>query len=158
MSSRVIPTIDSEHAARCELARRPPASPRVLVVDDDADLRALIALSLEHEGCRVTEATSASEAIDRARAALRGVPGAGIDVMITDVRMPGIDGMSLVKLLRDADFSIPIIILSGLADPLLREEAAAYGARVMDKPVGLRDLREAVALALARPSSAGSTC
>jgi PAS domain S-box-containing protein len=67
----------------------------ILVVDDEADARAVVAETLRLEGARVTIGDSARAALDHLRA-----PGAKFDVMVTDIGMPEEDGYSLVRKLR----------------------------------------------------------
>lgn len=64
----------------------------VLVVDDEAESRQLIRIALELDGCRVLEATGGMDAIRKAR---RAAP----DVIVTDLRMPGLSGIETARLL-----------------------------------------------------------
>src|SRR5215218_258990 len=70
---------------------------RVLVVDDDPDLRALVSIRLQKEGHRVVGADSAAEAL--AFVAQRGAP----DVAVLDVTMPGMTGLELLPAMRALD-------------------------------------------------------
>jgi CheY-like chemotaxis protein len=97
-----LPTIeDAEHAGERKPKR--PLEPRpehltglsILVVDDEADARAVVAETLRLEGARVTVGDSVQAALAHLRA-----PGAKFDVMVTDIGMPEEDGYSLCRKLR----------------------------------------------------------
>jgi len=130
----------------CE--RRERGRALIIVADDDELLRELIAAALERDGYDVHRAACASHVIDLIHAARRG--GGRVDLVLTDLCMPGIDGLSLLKLLRDADVGAEVIVMTAFADASVREEAGAYGAALVDKPILLATLRGAVEAALRR--------
>jgi CheY-like chemotaxis protein len=138
---------------------RPAASPtvsvrldhvRVLVVDDDEDARGLLNEIFAGRGAQVTCASTASEAIDEVR---RGHP----DVVISDIRMPGMDGLDLMRTIRrlprDEGGSIPAIALTAhaRADDVDRALAAGYQLHA-SKPVDPMALVESVASLAGRSS------
>ncbi|MBG1230967.1 response regulator [Aestuariivirga litoralis] len=82
--------------------------PHVMVVDDDARLRALLKDFLVGEGYRVTTAASAS-------AARTMMQGLDFDALILDVMMPGETGLSFLKRLREDKGEIPVLMLSALS-------------------------------------------
>lgn len=89
-----------------------PAGPgvRVLVVDDEVLVRALISETLREAGCEVIEAASAEEAIEVLRAT------AEPDVLVTDVMLPGeIDGVQLAARVRQTMPNTKVIVTSGHA-------------------------------------------
>ncbi|MBA3515420.1 MAG: response regulator [Pyrinomonadaceae bacterium] len=103
----------------------------VLVVDDDDDLRFLIAEILRKEGYCVTEAASAREAEE---AALIQTP----DLVLMDIGMPGEDGLSAVWRMREHPelAEVPVVIVSAYDSFDLRAEAAAEGCRAyLTKPL-----------------------
>lgn len=82
--------------------------PCVLVVDDDHPIRSIVADVLTESGCEVHVASNGAEALDRMRVRIP-------DVLVTDLRMPVLDGWSLVQLCR-ADPTlkhVPIVIVTG---------------------------------------------
>ncbi|GAA5127006.1 hybrid sensor histidine kinase/response regulator [Alloalcanivorax gelatiniphagus] len=82
------------------------ASPRVLLVDDDDELRSMLARTLERGGCRVLGARDGREAW---RVIVRGgVP----DVLVTDYRMPGLDGLALIRRLRPLYPDLAMVLIS----------------------------------------------
>src|SRR5436190_19641938 len=90
------------------------AAPRVLVVEDDADVRRLVRSGLEEEGFEVEVAASGSAAME---ASARG----GTDVLIIDIGLPDADGRDLCQALRSRGVAAPVIFLTakdGVADRL----------------------------------------
>jgi DNA-binding NtrC family response regulator len=85
--------------------KRPPRG-RVLVVEDEAYVRESLGELLESRGFDVNLAATVEEALK----CLRRVP---VDVVLTDLRMPGADGLSLLRRLRDSDEEVPVLILTG---------------------------------------------
>jgi CheY-like chemotaxis protein len=104
---------------------------RLLVVDDEPDVRAVVRLSLEHVGgWQVTDVDSGPAGVDAAR---REVP----DAVVLDVMMPGTDGPATYRLLqsdaRTAD--IPVVLLTARVDRADRDTWLAMGVRgVLAKP------------------------
>jgi signal transduction histidine kinase/ActR/RegA family two-component response regulator len=105
---------------------------RIVVVDDDADTRGLLAVALRTHGAEVSAAASAPEAMD-------AVARMGADVLISDISMPEQDGFSLIQTLRTgagASSRIPAIALTALARAEDQERALAAGfQRSLAKPV-----------------------
>src|SRR3712207_221286 len=83
--------------------------PRVLIVDDDAGMRAFVRASLEGEGFDVREAASAREGL----ALLEDEP---LDLILLDVMMPGMDGWEMLQRVQDRHGAIPVIMFSGKVD------------------------------------------
>lgn len=103
----------------------------VLVVDDEADIRFLLRLGLERLGYKVLEAASAEEALD-----LLTVSHA--DVLVMDLKLPGMDGFALLDALRDGGrlADLPVAVLSGRDDVDTQQRAMELGARAyLTKPV-----------------------
>ncbi len=127
---------------------------RVLVADDDDDLRDLIAVMLREDGNDVIEARDGAELIHQLEAAMSsdvGVP----DLIITDVCMPLLSGLGVLQTLRRAHVAMPVIVITALADESVRCFAARLGAvSVLTKPFDMIALRIAVAKARGVPSSA----
>ncbi len=137
--------IHGEH----EASRRHDACPRsdpprqalaglsILVVDDQADARTMVAETLRLEGARVTESDSAASALDALNAR-----DARYDAMVTDIGMPSEDGYSLVRKLRLAPFGQRVIAvaLTGYASQRDKEAAMRAGFDVhVAKPVDFDD-------------------
>jgi CheY-like chemotaxis protein len=101
-------------------------SPLVLLVEDDRDTREMYSEFLSHSGLRVTEAPSGRRALETVR---EQCP----DVVVTDIAMPGMDGIELSRRLRSCEPTrdIPIIAVSGNASERAREAGANV---VLQKP------------------------
>lgn len=80
----------------------------VLVVDDEDMIRALVRSVLESIGCRVIEADCASTALSLAETSPET-----IDLLVTDVRMPGPSGLELARELRGRQPDLPVVFISG---------------------------------------------
>ncbi len=114
---------------------------KVLLVDDD--IRNIFSLSaiLEERGMSVITACNGQEALDQLR--LVQTHGGGIDLLITDVMMPGMDGLELIKLIRSEDryLSLPIIALTAKAMKEDRTHCLDAGASdYLTKPVDVERL------------------
>jgi two-component system phosphate regulon response regulator OmpR len=107
---------------------------RVLVVDDEADLRALLQRYLSDQGCFV-RAVDGGVALDKLLARER------FDVLVLDVMMPGEDGLSICRRLRAQGETIPIVMLTARGDPLDRIIGLEMGADdYLPKPFTPREL------------------
>ena len=123
-------------------ARAGPASrPRVLLVDDNASVRAATRMVLELEGYAVIEAGHGRAALDL----LSTAPP--VDLVLSDVSMPGMNGHQLVRALRERGVGVPVLLLSGAAEPA----PPFAGVRVLQKPLDASGLAAALAEAL-RPA------
>jgi CheY-like chemotaxis protein len=113
---------------------------RVLVVDDDPNLRQLVSVRLERAGHRVRGADSAAEAL--ALVADRGAP----DVVVLDVTMPGMTGLELLPAMRALDGcdDLPAIFLSGRVEPHDIEAGRALNATYLTKPFSANALTRAI--------------
>ena len=95
---------------------------RILVVDDEPKMRAILAMALDAEEMTVVQAASGEEALE---ALARGET---FDVMVTDVRMPGISGLELVKRVKKEKPSLECIVMTAHADAGTGVEAMRNGA------------------------------
>lgn len=120
-------------------------APRVLVVDDDADLTAMLARALARHGFLVEEAHSTDEAMAKAAAA-------SFDAAIVDLVMPGAGGASLAEALRQALPGLTVAVLTGYQNSPLIATARARGLAVFPKPTAIQDLVEYLKAQLGRPA------
>src|SRR5262245_22199869 len=115
---------------------------RILIVDDGADARATLAQVLRKEGYHVDAAASAAEAIKR-------FERDGADLVVTDVRMEGIDGIELLQSIKARREDVPVIIMTAFAS--VDTAVRAIDQRAYDyirKPYQLAEIRAAVRRAL----------
>jgi len=113
---------------------------RLLIVDDDAAIRDSLADALADDKSEVTTAGSAEAAL-----ASIARPGGGADVILSDVRMSGLDGIALLRLLRERDSDADVILMTAFDDmhtvvSAMREGAAEF----LVKPLDLHDLRRVI--------------
>ena len=107
---------------------------RILIADDEADLRALLQRYLGDHGCAVRTVAGAAD-VDRLLARER------FDVLVLDVMMPGEDGLSVCRRLRAQGETIPILMLTARGDPLDRIIGLEMGADdYLPKPFEPREL------------------
>jgi CheY-like chemotaxis protein len=105
---------------------RPHDAPLVLLVEDDRDTREMYSEYLTYSGLRVAEASSGSRALERAR---EQTP----DVVVTDIAMPGMDGIELSRQLRSSPPTrdVPIIAVTGNSSARARDAGCNV---VVEKP------------------------
>ena len=127
-----------------DLARAAGSSPiRCVVVDDDPMVRRSVARMVESLGLACGEAGDGTEALEvLARAG-------DVPLVISDIQMPGLDGLALLRALREAHPDTVVIMLSGLAEVQTAVECLQHGAiDYLSKPVLLDELRARVSQAL----------
>ena len=118
-----------------------------LVVDDDARIRALFSEALRRGGMQVLEAKSGRDALRLARTA-------SLAFVVTDIEMPGVDGLELCRRLRrtPATAELPIVVVSGSAVERRSDAIAAGCDAVLEKPCSLALLLATIRRLLAAPS------
>jgi PAS domain S-box-containing protein len=107
---------------------------RVLVVEDETDIRSIIAQILEGLGCRVTEAGDGPAGL-LALQSLR--PEDRFDLLVSDVGLPGLNGRQLAEAARSLDPALPVLLITGYAGSALTEAALPPGVEIMRKPFAL---------------------
>lgn len=116
--------------------------PRVLVVDDEPSIRELLSRTLARY--RVDTAGDAASALRLLRAA-----GARYDLMIADLKMPGPDGLSLIRQAREINAALPVIIITGFSSKASAIEAVNLGvAGYLTKPFQVSQVLAAASRAL----------
>lgn len=139
------------------------AAPRrrvgVLVADDDALIRAAVRRTLVRAGYAVREARDGVEALELVRRseASRGAAGGEptVELVLTDVRMPRLDGFSLAEILREIAPALPVVFMSGFADVLYEPSAIPRG-QLLPKPFSPSALLGLVRSVLQADASADS--
>jgi CheY-like chemotaxis protein len=147
--SNVAPVVAAPVGKGRRLARPPRGRARVLVVDDDLACRILAALVLEKDGHQPTAVASVIRALER-------LDSEGADLVLTDLMMPGRDGIDLLESLAARSFAAPVIAMTGSGDDGLVRRALELGAQtVLHKPFELELLRAAVRTALGYGNTRG---
>jgi DNA-binding response OmpR family regulator len=126
------------------------APPRVLVVEDEPNIRELVCLHLGHEGY-------ACDGVADGREALRRAQGERFDLLVLDVMIPGLDGLAVCRAVRDSrtNHDVPILMLTARreeTDKVLGLESGADD--YLTKPFGMRELVARARALLRRPRQA----
>jgi len=125
---------------------------RIVVAEDDPDVRAMIAEALRHDGHHVQEFADGARLLVRiARQYSRHAPAEPIDLLVSDVCMPVITGLAIVRGLRAAHSRTPCILLTAFGDEKTRLEAESLGAVFLEKPLSPAVLCEEVRRVLGAP-------
>ena len=115
---------------------------RVLVVDDDDVCREALSLCLQASGYELTEASDGMDALTRLQTGVYAL-------VITDYRMPGLNGIELLQIIRKK-WGTPVLLMSGNLDEGEEQVVGLYGARVLRKPIDRQTLLPLVKLAVTR--------
>ena len=119
---------------------------RILIAEDEEPLRTLVSRALTSDSHEVVTAADGAEALDKLQR-----EGGAFDLLLTDIKMPVMDGLALA-LATARDFpKLPILLMTGFADQ--RERASGIEALVSDvisKPFSVAEIRFAVTAALAK--------
>jgi DNA-binding response OmpR family regulator len=116
----------------------------ILVIDDDESLRDTICLMLEKEGFKAIQVSDGSAGLERAHATKP-------NLILVDLRMPGLSGVDVCKQLRSSGSKIPVIVLSAVGDEIDKVLLLEMGADdYVVKPFGTRELLARIRAVLRR--------
>ena len=119
----------SDHTAEA------PQHRRVLLADDDAEVRKLLAKIMTKKGFDVTDAEDGKRALE-----LYCHAAGGFDLLMTDICMPEMNGCDLIREIRRKDQQLPIIVVTGYADQELINEIESCNATLFEKPIDFPSL------------------
>jgi CheY-like chemotaxis protein len=102
-------------------------SPKLLIVDDQEDIRLMLRIRFEDQGWDTEQALSGEDALGHRDRIAR------FDALVVDYKMPGLDGMEVARKFREAGYDRPIIICSAYLTPQVEREAEALGADTVTK-------------------------
>jgi PAS domain S-box-containing protein len=142
-----LPTTDKPFGASAETSRRerPPRDLRVLLVEDNDHVRDFAWHLLDELGYRVISASSAEEALGL----LEAEP---VDLLFSDVVMPGRSGLELARLARQRDPDLPVLLASGYSEEIVGATGAEF--EMIRKPYDLGMIENALGAALERSGPA----
>ena len=121
---------------------------KALVVDDEPELREILSEALDEEGFEVCCASNGTEAFAMTQQT-------DFDIVLTDIRMPGGDGVSLLQKIRQNSPRKPLVfLLSGFSDLPIEDAFAAGANAFISKPYALKDVVERAKLKLRLPEEA----
>jgi two-component system cell cycle response regulator CpdR len=107
--------------------------PRILLAEDDDSLRGFLSRALERAGYDVTACADGEEAV--------AVLEQSWDLLLTDIVMPGMDGIEVARLAAARHPGLRIMFITGFAAvALAAKESAPQGAKVLSKPIHLREI------------------
>ena len=139
---RVVRDFDEDYDAPDlpTLASDEPRPARVLIAEDDEEMRRLLCEEFREAGYQVFQAENGRRLLkcvnDRA-----GRPCPEPDLLISDIRMPGLSGLEVLRYLRKSDWTMPVLMITAFGDKQTHEQAKTLGAAaVMDKPFDIEDL------------------
>jgi CheY-like chemotaxis protein len=124
--------------------------PRILLAEDDTPMRTVLAQALRTDGYIVTECSDGVELLTHLASLLlsqKTLPEEqrDTDLIISDIRMPGVTGMSILEGVRDQEAFPPMILITAFGDERIHEEVRRLGAvALLDKPFDVDDLLQKV--------------
>ena len=115
--------------------------PHVLLAEDDADLRALLAQAFRWSGYEVTECVDGPDLVSKLGTYLLFGPPAGFDLVVSDIRMPGATALEVLEAMRECEDVPPVILITAFPSEDTQAAALQLGvAAVFDKPFEIEDL------------------
>ena len=120
---------------------------RILVAEDDPEMRRLVIEALRKDGYDVREASDGAELLF-ALSVQHAHAEDQVDLIVSDIRMPFSNGLEIVESLRRVREHVPIILMTAFGDDDARARAKRVGATLFDKPFEISALRAAVRSAL----------
>ena len=119
----------------------------VVLAEDNHELRRMLTAALRKDGFSVFSVGSGFELLEHLGDMALGAQA--IDLIVTDLRMPGVTGLAIVEGLRHGhltdDRQIPILLITAFGDAKTHEQAERLGAVMLDKPFDLDDFRHRAA-------------
>ncbi len=124
----------------------------ILIVDDDASHRRMLAEALESQGYAVRQAVDGPAALD-------ALASHSVDLALLDIRMPGMSGMELLERIRRVHAALPVVMVTAHGDVRTAVAAIKIGAHdFLEKPIDIEELRTVAADILERPYSEPAGC
>jgi len=123
--------------------RRVPLKGRVLIIDDEAEIRRNLTVGLTQEGYTAVACPDGISAIHELNAARE--KGINYDYLVTDIFMPDIDGLKILKVIKIQYPEVPVLVITGFGDESLKLTALSeHNTGYLDKPFEIPDLVEAL--------------
>ena len=123
---------------------------KILLADDERDVRSLLQAELESAGYRVTAVATGAEAVIAAA-------DGGFDLYLLDMMMPGMNGVQTIQVLRKITPKVPILGLTGYTGQGYMAQASAYNVTCLAKPIDINDLLGEIKLKLANAARVAPT-
>ena len=111
---------------------------RILIVEDDGEMRALLRDVIEEEGHETDSVNNGSEAF-------RKLVKQSFDLIITDIRMPGLTGLDILPGMRKLHPEVPIVVITAFGSEEIQRKALERGANAyLEKPIHFQKLRNLI--------------
>ena len=132
---------------------------RVLVAEDDVEMRRVVADALRDDGYDVVELSDGGRLLVDIATRIEDEEAAGesVDLIVSDIRMPICTGLQILEVLRQSHWHTPVILMTAFGDDATRKHAEGLMAVLFDKPFDLDDLRTAIAHLLRRDRAEASS-
>jgi CheY-like chemotaxis protein len=144
----VLTTHQTAEAPGYEAAPGYVKAKRILLAEDDGEMRDLLIEVLEADGYEVMGTSDGLELLtnlDEGAPQALNRPVEGVDMIITDIRMPWVNGLDVLRILRERDREVPVLLITAFGDERTHGEAHRLGASaVLDKPFDVDVLRDVV--------------
>ena len=125
--------------------------PTILVVDDELSMREFLKILLEKEGYSAITASDGKKAV-------KEIENEKIDLVISDIRMPGMGGLELLDTIKKSKPSLPFIMVTAFASPEDAVQAMKHGAYdYLTKPFKVDEIKEIISSALTNSSASASS-
>lgn len=122
-------------------ARSGSVDRHVALAEDDDDLRSLLATMLRRAGYRVHEFSSGSQLLRTLEPASPAHSDSEVDLVISDIRMPGASGLEVLAKLHSGEQPVPVVLMTAFGDRSTHEKALKMGAAALiDKPFEVEEL------------------
>ena len=109
-----------------------PGRYSILIVDDDPEMRSLLAEELEEEGYQVSEAKNGLDVVSE-------IPFRSFDALVTDWKLPLRDGLVILKTVREMQPDIPVILITAFGDSKMKKKVERAGAVYLQKPFSMQN-------------------
>jgi CheY-like chemotaxis protein len=119
---------------------------RILVADDDTEMRRLVVDTLREDGYEILELPDGGQLLVNVAARMKAGADSeiAVDLIISDIRMPICTGLQILEALRQAHWHSPVILMTAFGDKATRKQAEGLDAVLFDKPFEMEDLRSTV--------------
>ena len=141
-----------EHDARPDRTRAGRGAPRILLAEDDDEMRDLLVTALKKEGFKVTGCCDAIDLVNVLEGYIAHRAPLEYDLIVSDIRMPWLTGLEMLKEFKTHVGFPPVILITAFGDDATHKKAQALGATaLLDKPFEMSRLIRIIRESLAKP-------
>jgi CheY-like chemotaxis protein len=131
-------------------------APRILVAEDDVEMRRLLVAKLRQAGFETIECADGYQLLDQLGNPVSGQDPDDFDLIVSDIRMPGLTGLEVLEGIHDTDWFVPMILITAFGNEEVHRQARELGAAGMfDKPFEIEDLIDRIREILVLDSKLG---